>query len=159
MAVKREAEKEILKLMLQDVPTEEIAKRLNYSVGTIRKVFEELREKYNANTKVGLASAYLREEIQQVSAQLNDIIEITGGSGQIATKPKTISRMGKRQFKPKKRKNKIHNKNCAKRRNGMDSNAVFSFEKIVVKLPLLFQKISSNLELLSGYRNRANLPR
>ena len=51
MAVKREAEKEILKLMLQDVPTEEIAKRLNYSVGTIRKVFEELREKYNANTR------------------------------------------------------------------------------------------------------------
>ena len=82
----------------------DICGRLNYSVGTIRKVFEELREKYNANTKVGLASAYLREEIQQVSAQLNDIIEITGGSGQIATKPKTISRMEKRQFKPKKRK-------------------------------------------------------
>ena len=104
MAVKREAEKEILKLMLQDVPTEEIAKRLNYSVGTIRKVFEELREKYNANTKVGLASAYLREEIQQVSAQLNDIIEITGGSGQIATILKPTPRMDKGRFKNKKRK-------------------------------------------------------
>ena len=104
MAVKREAEKEILKLMLQDVPTEEIAKRLNYSVGTIRKVFEELREKYNANTKVGLATAYLREEIKQVSAQLCDIIEIAGGSGQIATIPKPTPRMDKGQFKNKKRK-------------------------------------------------------
>ena len=40
MGVRKEAKDEIVKLMLQDIPTDEIAKRMNYSVGTIRKVFE-----------------------------------------------------------------------------------------------------------------------
>ena len=104
MAVSKETEKEIIKLMLQDVPTEEIAKRLNYSVGTVRMTFENLREKYNANTKVGLATAYLREEFSQISSQIGDIIEIMGGSCQITTRPKAVHGMAKNRIKKKKNK-------------------------------------------------------
>ena len=56
--VKKESKDEIVKLMLQEVPTEEIARRLNYSVSTIRKVFEELRDEYGVNSKMGIAVAY-----------------------------------------------------------------------------------------------------
>ena len=41
MGVSKEAKEEIIKLMLQDVPTDEIALKTNYSISTIRATFEE----------------------------------------------------------------------------------------------------------------------
>ena len=104
MAVKKESKKEIIRLMLQDVPTEEIAKRLNYSVGTVRKVFAYFSAEYGANTKTGLATAYLKEEILIIAAQIGGIIEMIDGGGQIATSGKCTPSMAKRQNKNKKRK-------------------------------------------------------
>ena len=54
MGVRKEAKDEIVRLMLQETPTEEIANIMGYSVGTVRKVFEELREellKFNNHFK------------------------------------------------------------------------------------------------------------
>ena len=42
--VNKKAKEQILKMMLQEVPTEEIARKLHFAVGTIRNVFEESTE-------------------------------------------------------------------------------------------------------------------
>lgn len=74
--VKKEAKDAIIKLMLQEVSTEDIAKKLNYSVGTIRNVFEELREEYGVSSKMGITTAYLRSELEKVNNQLNRLFKI-----------------------------------------------------------------------------------
>ncbi len=74
--VKKEAKIKIVKLMLQDIPTEEIAKLTNYGVGTIRKVFDELREEYNVKSKTGLAAAYLRAELKKLKKQIDNILDV-----------------------------------------------------------------------------------
>lgn len=104
MGIKEENKKKILNLMLQDVPTEEIARQLNYSVGTIRMVFEELREEYGASTKTGLAVSYLKNEVSKVATQLNNILELVDNSCQITTNAKRMPRLDKRQNKKTKRK-------------------------------------------------------
>ena len=50
MGVSKETKDKIISLMLQNIPTDEIASILGYSVGTLRKVYEELREEYGVNT-------------------------------------------------------------------------------------------------------------
>ncbi len=98
--VRKENEEEIVKLMLQDVPTEEIARRLNYSVPTIRKVFEELREKYGVSSKMGIAVAYLRDKI---SEHLTPLLNLSDSS-QIAINQKPAQKQEKQQKNYKKRK-------------------------------------------------------
>lgn len=87
MGVKKEAKDEIVKLMLQDTPTEQIATRMGYSVGTVRKVFEELREEYGVNSKSGIATAYLQNELIKLNNHIKNILNLLGG-GQIATNQK-----------------------------------------------------------------------
>lgn len=91
--VKKESKDEIVKLMLQEVPTEEIAQRLNFSVATVRKVFEELRIEYGVNSKMGIAVAYLRDKI---SEHLMPILNLSDTS-QIATCEKPAKKQVKRQ--------------------------------------------------------------
>lgn len=92
--VKKEIKEEIIKLMLQEYSAEEIAKQLNYSVSTVRKVFEELREDFGANSKVGIATAYLRKEFTGLNEKLQHILKIMD-SGQIATSAKPCTRLPK----------------------------------------------------------------
>lgn len=66
--------------MIQDVPTDEIAKRTGYSIHTIRHVFAELREKYGVNTKSGIITAYLIDRFKLISNQINDLILIADGA-------------------------------------------------------------------------------
>lgn len=101
MGVRKEAKDEIVKLMLQDIPTDEIAKRMNYSVGTIRKVFEGLREEYGVNSKPGIAAAYLRDELVGLQEHVEEVLNILD-NGQIATGTKSIHRMRKKRNKRKK---------------------------------------------------------
>ncbi len=98
--VKKESKDEIVKLMLQEVPTEEIARRLNYSVSTIRKVFEELRDEYGVNSKMGIAVAYLRDKI---SEHLTPLLNLSDSS-QIAMNDKNAKKQEKRQIIHKKNK-------------------------------------------------------
>ena len=101
MGIRKEAKDEIIKLMLQEIPTDEIAERMNYSVGTIRKVFEELREEYAVNTKTGIATAYLRKELVNLQEHVEEVLNILD-SGQIATGSKSIRRMPKKRNRGKK---------------------------------------------------------
>lgn len=98
--VKKESKDEIVKLMLQEVPTEEIARRLNYSVSTIRKVFEELRDEYGVTSKMGIAVAYLRDKI---SEHLTPLLNLSD-SGNFAMNDKPAPKQEKRQNFYKKRK-------------------------------------------------------
>lgn len=74
MGVSRESKDKIMDLLLQRVPTDEIAKRLNYSVGTIRKVFEEFREEYGVNTTKEIADVYLDCTLLKELSKLNNCI-------------------------------------------------------------------------------------
>lgn len=104
MGVRKEAKDEIVKLMLQDVPTEEIANIMGYSVGTVRKVFEELREEYGVNSKTGIAKAYLQTELINLYGHIKNILNLLGG-GQIATPQRRRRDMQKTQKKSQKKKN------------------------------------------------------
>lgn len=75
---KSEKYDKIVKLMLQDVSTNDIAKITGYSIHTIRNVYEELRLEYNVSSKVGIAASYLNNKISEASALLNEIASITG---------------------------------------------------------------------------------
>lgn len=96
--VKKESKEDIIKLMLQERTAEEIAQQLNYSVSTVRKVFEELREDFGATSKVGIATAYLRKEFVGLNEQLQHILKIMD-SGQIATPARACTRLRKSRKK------------------------------------------------------------
>ena len=74
MGVSKESKDKILNLLLQRVPTEEIAKRLNYSIGTVRKVFEEFREEYGVSTTKEIADIYLDSTLLKELSKLNNCI-------------------------------------------------------------------------------------
>lgn len=77
MAVKNnEKYNEIIRLMLQDVPTDKIAERTGYSIYYIRDIYKSLREEYGVNTKNGIAVAFLEEKILEITGQLNEIMDI-----------------------------------------------------------------------------------
>lgn len=71
---------QVITLMLQDVPTDEIAKKTGYSIHTIRHVFAELREKYNVDTKAGIVTAVLIDKIKNIADNMNELISITEGA-------------------------------------------------------------------------------
>jgi len=102
--VNKDAKQKIIKMMLQEVPTEEIAKRLHFAVGTVRNVFEELRQEYGVNSKVGIAKAYLFEQIQDVSAKMQTISDLCDTTCQITCSAKSFSDKEKRQNQRKKKK-------------------------------------------------------
>lgn len=75
---KKKSEKynQVIKLLLQDVPTHEIAKITGYSLYYIRDILKELREEYGVNTTKGLAVAYLSEQITKIAGTLNELVKI-----------------------------------------------------------------------------------
>ena len=86
MGIKKEVKEKIIQLMLQEVPTEEIAKKLNYSIGTVRNIFEDLRDEYGVNSKIGIATAYLRHEISKLNELSCHILNITNFINQPETR-------------------------------------------------------------------------
>ena len=75
---KKKSEKydKIIELVLQDVPTAEIAKETGYSIGYIHNIFEKLRDEYGVNSKVGIATSYLAERISEATETLNDLCSL-----------------------------------------------------------------------------------
>lgn len=96
--IKKESKEDVIKLMLQGCSSEEIAQQLNYSVETIRKVFTELREEYEVNSKTGLAVAYLRQEFQARIEALNHLLKIMDTT-QMGTSARTCTRLPKSRKK------------------------------------------------------------
>jgi len=74
MGVSKESKDKIMNLLIQRVSTEDIAKRLNYSVGTVRKVFEEFREEYGVSTTKEIADIYLDSTLLKELSKLNNCI-------------------------------------------------------------------------------------
>lgn len=70
------AKDEIIKLMMQEYSTEEIAEKTNYSIGTIRQVFEELRGEYMVKSKMGIATAFMAQELIRIKSQINKILNV-----------------------------------------------------------------------------------
>lgn len=79
MGVSKEAKDKIIGLLLQDVPTDLIASELGYSIGTVRNVFEELREKYGVNTTKEIKNIYLSKELNKLSNHIEEIQKIIRG--------------------------------------------------------------------------------
>ena len=100
MGVSREAKETIVRLMLQDVPTEEIAAITNYSISTIRTTFEELRNEFGVNSKVGIARAYLQKELSELNKHIQNILKLLD-SRQITTTPKNNQYEEKKQKRNK----------------------------------------------------------
>jgi len=74
MGVSRESKDKIMNLLIQRVSTEEIAKKLHYSVGTVRKVYEELREEYGVSTTKEIADIYLDSTLLKELSKLNNCL-------------------------------------------------------------------------------------
>ena len=91
-------------MMLQEVPTEEIARKLHFAVGTIRNVFEELRQEYGVNSKVGIAKAYLFDQIKDVTEKMQTISDLCGNTCQITCNDKPFRSKAKRQNQSRKNK-------------------------------------------------------
>lgn len=91
MGVSKEAKEKIVRLMLQDVPTDEIAEITSYSISTIRTTFEELRDEFGVNSKVGIARAYLQNELLELHKHIQKILKLLE-SRQITTMQKSRRR-------------------------------------------------------------------
>lgn len=78
MTKKSEKYDKIIELVLQDVPTTEIAKITGYSIGYIHNIFEELRGEYGVNSKVGIATSYIAERINEATETLNNLCSLMG---------------------------------------------------------------------------------
>jgi len=98
--VKKEALDTIIKLLLKDVSTEEIAKITNYSIGTIRSVIADLREEYGVNSKTGVATAYFNEELLKIKILIDKLTDLTNLTPQIGISAKTCTHL----LKPRKKK-------------------------------------------------------
>ena len=86
------------------MPTEEIARKLHFAVGTIRNVFEELRQEYGVNSKVGIAKAYLFDQIKDVTEKMQTISDLCGNTCQITCNDKPFRSKAKRQNQSRKNK-------------------------------------------------------
>ena len=73
---KSEQYNEVIKLLLQDVPTHKIAQITGYSLYYIRDILKGLREEYSVNTTKGLAVAYLSEKIGKIAGELTELVKI-----------------------------------------------------------------------------------
>lgn len=73
MGVSKETKDKIMNLVLQNVPTDTIACELNYSIGTVRKVLEELREEYGVNTTKEIVNIYLDQELAKLNNHIANV--------------------------------------------------------------------------------------
>lgn len=74
--VKQETLKKIIKLILKDTPTEIIAKKTNCSIGTVRRVVEELRNNYKVKSKTGIATTWLSNELIKIKAEIEALLDL-----------------------------------------------------------------------------------
>lgn len=96
MGVSKILKERIVKLMLQDVPTDEIASIVNCSISTVRMTFEELRDELGVNSKVGIARAYLQRELLDLNSHIQNILKLLD-SCQMTTTKKGRRHLPKRQ--------------------------------------------------------------
>lgn len=101
MGVSKEAKEKIVRLMLKDVSTDEIAEITNYSIATIRTTFEELRDEFGVNSKVGIARAYLQRELFELNKHIQNILKLLEGR-QTTTTQKSRRRVPRHQKRNKK---------------------------------------------------------
>ena len=73
MGVSKAAKDKVIGLMLQNIPTDKIAAELGYSVGTVRKVYEELREEYGVSTTKEIVSIYLDKELAKLNNHISNV--------------------------------------------------------------------------------------
>jgi DNA-binding CsgD family transcriptional regulator len=78
MAISKSAKNAVVKLLLQGLATDEIAKQTNYSIGTVRQVYEELRREYGVKSKTEIAIAFLRCEMLKLQKNLNETLKLIG---------------------------------------------------------------------------------
>jgi len=76
MGVSKNAKDKIISLMLQNIPTDQIASMLGYSVGTVRNVFEELREEYQVNTTKEIVNIYIDKELVKLNNHIENVRKI-----------------------------------------------------------------------------------
>lgn len=100
MGVSKTAKDKIIGLMLQSVPTDRIAAELGYSVATVRKVFEELREEYGVSTTKEIVNIYLDRELAKLNGHIANIRTILKKS-QNCDYPKRRPIQDKRQKRKK----------------------------------------------------------
>lgn len=100
---KSEKYDKIIELVIQDIPTKEIAQKTGYSVGYIHNIFEELRGEYGVNTKMGIASSYLAERISEALDLLNNLYSLMSRC-KITPQEKRRSRLRSEQKKDRKTK-------------------------------------------------------
>lgn len=67
---------EIEKLIVQGYSTAEIAKKMNYSIGTIRNFYTELREEGNVNSKTEIALRYVAKRFINIKRECEDVLSI-----------------------------------------------------------------------------------
>ncbi len=58
-------EKEIIKLIIQEIPNKEIARRLNYSQRNIEYSISNIMEKLNVATRVGIVVEVYKRKLLQ----------------------------------------------------------------------------------------------
>ena len=101
MGVRKEAKDEIISLLLQNVPTDEIARRMNYSIWTVREVLKELREEYGVSTTREIVNIYISQELGKLNNHIENIQKILNSTNN-GTPTKSIPRMQNRKNKRKK---------------------------------------------------------
>lgn len=74
--LKQETLEKIIKLILKDTPTEEIAKSVYCSVGTVRRAMSELRSEYGVKSKTGIAMAYLEQELIKIRKEIDNLLDL-----------------------------------------------------------------------------------
>lgn len=101
MSIRKEAKDEIISLLLQNVPTDEIARRMNYSIWTIRETLKELREEYSVSTTKEIVNIYVCRELDKLSNHITNIQKILQSSN-VSTPSKNLRGMHNRKNKTKK---------------------------------------------------------
>lgn len=66
----------VVEYILQGLSTEQIAKKMGYSIGWIRNIYTELREHYNVNDKMGIVLSFINEELKNAKKSVDKITSI-----------------------------------------------------------------------------------
>ncbi|MBQ9149850.1 response regulator transcription factor [bacterium] len=69
----------VVQLILKGYSTQDIAKELNYSIGTVRNIYADLREKWEVNSKTGIALAYVGYKLKNIREEIDDLVSIFPG--------------------------------------------------------------------------------
>lgn len=67
---------QIIKLILQGYSTAQIARKMGYSIGTIRNFYTELREESGVNSKTEIVLRYVAKRVLEIRGECDDLISI-----------------------------------------------------------------------------------